>query len=163
MIRTRRFTLTAVAVAALASLAAGTFAIPALAQAVKAALVRDVDNPALGAVQLPLTLLPNNQFHDHYDATYVVPAGKRFVVQRVDVDDFAASATPGFFQVNTTFSSTSSSFSTAMQGAAIQIGVFQGPIYADPSSTVTVSYYPGQTSNAASKSSNLTGYLVSYP
>jgi hypothetical protein len=55
---------------------AGKFATPAIAQAVRAALVRDIDNPARNAVQFEL--------YGYYGSTdYIVPAGKTLVIEDV--------------------------------------------------------------------------------
>src|SRR5882724_6692760 len=56
---------------------AGKFvSVPAIAQAVRAALVRDVDNPARNAIQF--------QLYGYYGSTdYIVPAGKTLVIEDV--------------------------------------------------------------------------------
>lgn len=51
-------------------------AVPAIAQVVRAALVRDVDNPARNAVQFELYAAGAND--------YIVPAGKTLVIEDVD-------------------------------------------------------------------------------
>ena len=73
---------------------AGKFvAVPAIAQAVRAALVRDVDNPARNAVQFEL--------YGYYGSSdYIVPAGKTLVIE--DVAFYTPYSSAGTFGIVTT-------------------------------------------------------------
>ncbi len=77
---------------------AGKFvAVPAIAQAVRAALVRDIDNPARNAVQF--------QLYGYYGSTdYIVPAGKTLVIEDVEFETPYSSA--GTFGIVTTLNGT---------------------------------------------------------
>lgn len=72
--------------------------VPAIAQAVRAALVRDVDNPARNAVQM--------QLYGYYGSSdYYVPAGKTLVIEDVEFSTPYSSA--GTFGIVTTLNGTS--------------------------------------------------------
>jgi hypothetical protein len=71
--------------AAIVVVAGALTSAPALAQAVRAALVRDVDNPAYEPVRTPLlvSMQPNESFKT-VDGL-IVPAGKRLVIENASV------------------------------------------------------------------------------
>jgi hypothetical protein len=70
----------------------GLFTVPGVAQAVRAALVRDVDNPALDPVRTPFVVsLQTTEGFKVVDGL-VVPAGKRLVIENASVWTFTSGA-----------------------------------------------------------------------
>lgn len=73
---------------ALLAVAGAVTSVPALAQAVRAALVRDVDNPAVDPVRTALLVqIPANQGFQTVDGL-IVPPGKRLVIENASVWTF---------------------------------------------------------------------------
>jgi hypothetical protein len=78
----------ALGLSALLLMAGAVTTVPALAQAVRAALVRDVDNPALDPVRTPLLVsLQPNEGVKVVDGL-IVPAGKRLVIENASIWTF---------------------------------------------------------------------------
>src|ERR1700704_2000436 len=72
---------------------------PLLAQ-VRAALVSDVDNPARGFVQLHFVASGNGAFQINHDPQYLVPAGKRLVIDTIStmsIQTIKSQATSGLW------------------------------------------------------------------
>jgi hypothetical protein len=87
----RRKLLTMAGVLALLAVLGKYYAQPVFAQ-VRAALVSDVDNPARGFVQFSRLVGPpaGSSVHDwRQDLQYVVPAGKRLVIDNISAVSFA--------------------------------------------------------------------------
>jgi hypothetical protein len=79
-------------ISALLVMAGAVTTVPAIAQAVRAALVRDVDNPALDPVRTPLIVsLQPNEGLKVVDGL-IVPAGKRLVIENASVWTFTSGA-----------------------------------------------------------------------
>ncbi len=80
--------LTLVGVLSLLAVLGRFYAVPALAQAARAALVRDIDNPALNFVQINRSIsLPVSgvSVNAHQDLQYTVPAGHRLMIDTLAV------------------------------------------------------------------------------
>jgi hypothetical protein len=131
----------------LAAVVSGVTVAPAVAQMVKAALVRDVDNPALQPVAIPLT------------DTFKVPSGKRLVIEYVS---WRGTANQGFV--------VAAGIATVTNGVSLihyvpgvpvtgeNIGGEKVFIVADPGSTVTY-----QSAGAIGSPVVLSGYYVNIP
>jgi hypothetical protein len=85
----RNTLLTLAGVLALVGALGKFYAVPALAQAARAALVRDIDNPALNFVQINRSIsLPDGggaSITAQQDFQYSVPAGHRLVIDTLSV------------------------------------------------------------------------------
>jgi hypothetical protein len=166
MFKSKRLAYGAVTAAAIAILLGGRLAQPLFAQ-VKAALVRDVDNPTQQPVQLFLNYTPDVS-HTVYTATYSVPAGKRFVLQQAVVYDYnAAGNDSSTIEVTATsgggFGVWLRNFVQKSAAGSNQMGFVQGPLYADAGTTVYVKYYPVYALGSVGLSGTLVGYLVNFP
>jgi hypothetical protein len=96
MFKTKRFAYAVLTLAALAGLFGGRLAKPAFAQ-VKAALVRDIDNPALQPVQFAIVLTQSGGVPQYSGNIPPVPAGKRLVIETVSMIDNNPGTSAGLF------------------------------------------------------------------
>ena len=122
----------------------------AVAQAVKAALVRDIDNAARNAVQF--TLWDGAGEHD-----YVVPNGKILVIDECSTTNKLS----GVFSILTFANGTGAQhYIPVIPGGPGFVGGRTTQIYADPGSTVSA-LEVGTFSDPANISCQCSGHLVS--
>jgi hypothetical protein len=151
----------------------GLVSIPAVAQAVRAALVRDVDNPALEPVRTPFVVgLQPNEGVKVVDGL-IVPAGKRLVIENASVWTFTTGADriTGVWlrpKVNNQLvyillDPAASEFRTISGGATV--AAYNRPlrVYFNPGEQLTVEVYADGSSNFKSANVYLQGYYVTLP
>jgi hypothetical protein len=142
----------------------------AVADAVKSVLVSDLDQPARQPVQgLAEVIIPTGKSASS-PLTYMVPAGKRLVIEwaSVDVGGVAAGtnamAVLGTIAGGTGASHHLSTSQFAALGTTFPDQVFAGPlrIYADPLTEVSL-YTVVSTASGAVTHMSFSGYLVDLP
>jgi hypothetical protein len=127
------------------------YAAPAIAQSVKAALIRDVDNPALNPFQTTITSVSG----------FIAPAHQRLVIEYVG---YSEPDTEGPIQIVTTVNGVQVAHSVPHDTSESYNGFrYSGRtvrIYADPGTQVG---YNDTSSNGANIRVSISGYLVNVP
>jgi predicted CDP-diglyceride synthetase/phosphatidate cytidylyltransferase len=148
--------------AGLATLFGGRFAIPAIAQAAKAAMVRDVDNPALQPVQFYLTMNQSGGMPQYIVYLPPVPAGKRLVVETVSLVDNNPGTTGGVLTVIPTVGGVTSGYAVPLQyNSTLQVttGTLATHLYADAAGGIYLQYRV-QNASDPNKYVAVSGYYV---
>ena len=160
MFRSKKYLYAVLTLAGLSVLFGGKLAKPLMAQ-VKAALVRDIDNPALNPVQLVLTLNQSGGF-PQYTGSLNIPFGKRMVVESVAIKDNNPGSSLGFVDVNFVVNGVSAWYSMPLQYTIwSQNGNLNGRYYVDAGGGMTVHYgIPGGVPNDTTKTVYISGYYV---
>jgi hypothetical protein len=151
----------------------GFLTIPAVAQAVRAALVRDVDNPALDPVRTPFVVsLQTNEGVKVVDGL-VVPAGKRLVIENASIWTFTTGADriTGIWLrpkinpqlVYILLDPAASEFRSILGNSTIAAYNRTLKVYFNPGEQLTVEVYADGNSNFKSANVYLQGYYVTLP
>jgi hypothetical protein len=83
----------------LAAVIGSIYAAPALAQVIKAALVKNIDEPGRSPYTVRLACLTVSSLQCVDSSTTTIPMGKRFVVQYVTAFSESGSSTDGFVHI----------------------------------------------------------------
>ncbi len=162
MFKTKRFTYAVLSLAALATIFGGRLAKPAFAQ-VKAALVRDVDNPALQPVQFALTMHKTGGNPQYAASVPPIPVGKKLVIETISIVDQNPGTYAGQLVAVPNVNGVDVGFAVPLQyNAALQTtsGTLSARLYADAGGGV---YFLYQVQNASdtNKYLSVSGYYVS--
>jgi hypothetical protein len=131
--------------------------------------VRSIDNAALQTLQGFVGLSLTNA-NTYVGSLSPLPAGKRFVLDYLDMRDSTPSgATPGYLVVTPSLNGSSAStflmpLNFLPASTTFAQGTLQVPIYAEGFNGITFTYIPGYVPiNTAEKSVNFIGHYVNFP
>jgi hypothetical protein len=161
MFKTKRSMYVALSLAALATLLGGRLAKPVYAQ-VKAALVRDIDNPALQPVTFALTMNKTGGVPQYSAALPPIPAGKRLVIETISLVDQNPGTYVGIFNVISSVNGVQTGFNVPLQyNNALQVssGTLAARLYADAAGGMFM-LYQVQNASDANKYLSVSGYYI---